>query len=434
MAREKSTHVDDPVKVGERLKEAREAAGLTQRALSFPGCTSAYISRIENGARVPSFQLLREFATRLDVSADYLATGVSAPPPLSELEEAELLLRLGQHKEAEEIFTRWASKERHRGQALAGLGSLAYHEGDLERAADFLSEARELLGERWRLHPSTVETLIRTLAASGRLEEAVAAATAALASTTDEEPVARERFQVLLANALIDGGAYGRAIEILGDALGRAHEQGSEPIRLAQLLWTQSRLHAARGEHDLAGDYARRAVAVVDLTEFAAYSARARQVVAYIENERGDPDAAILALDEGWSAMEQSSDTNLKVIYIIERARALAAKGQIDDARELAVNALETTAGLGPIDRARALTTVGDVLALSGAEDIALRVFSEAAADLEQIGSPMARDVLTKWADLLERLGRRDEGFDILKRALAPTRTARESSQQRRVP
>ena len=36
MPRRKSTHVDDPVAVGRRLREARERAGLSQRQLSFP--------------------------------------------------------------------------------------------------------------------------------------------------------------------------------------------------------------------------------------------------------------------------------------------------------------------------------------------------------------------------------------------------------------
>ena len=55
--------------------EARERAGLSQRQLSFPGCSPAYISRIEAGDRIPSLQLLRKMGQRLGVSEDYLATG-----------------------------------------------------------------------------------------------------------------------------------------------------------------------------------------------------------------------------------------------------------------------------------------------------------------------------------------------------------------------
>src|ERR671936_872818 len=71
------TYVDDPVALGERLKAAREQAGLSQRQLAFPGCSAVYISRIERGERVPSLQLLRELGRRLCVHEDYLATGAA---------------------------------------------------------------------------------------------------------------------------------------------------------------------------------------------------------------------------------------------------------------------------------------------------------------------------------------------------------------------
>src|SRR3954447_16759892 len=96
MPRRPSTHVDDPVAVGHRLRKAREAAGLTQRDLSFEGCTAAYVSRIEARARVPSLQILHEFARRLDVRPEYLATGSDkSDDPSSDLLEAEVALRLG---------------------------------------------------------------------------------------------------------------------------------------------------------------------------------------------------------------------------------------------------------------------------------------------------------------------------------------------------
>jgi transcriptional regulator with XRE-family HTH domain len=73
--RERIPHVDDPAAVGRRLTEAREAVGLSQRELAFPGCTPAYVSRIERGERVPSLQVLRELAGRCGVSETFLAWG-----------------------------------------------------------------------------------------------------------------------------------------------------------------------------------------------------------------------------------------------------------------------------------------------------------------------------------------------------------------------
>ena len=89
------SHVDDPAAVGRRLRDARVAAGLSQRQLSFPGCSAAYISRLEAGDRVPSLQLLRKLALKLNADEQYLATGVERieqTPP--ELVDAEVERRL----------------------------------------------------------------------------------------------------------------------------------------------------------------------------------------------------------------------------------------------------------------------------------------------------------------------------------------------------
>src|SRR3954452_1914187 len=83
--------------IGERLRRLRLERNLSQRELSSPGVSYAYISRIEAGARRPSVKALRKLARKLGVSAEYLETG----SPLSDadvrelrLVDAELALRL----------------------------------------------------------------------------------------------------------------------------------------------------------------------------------------------------------------------------------------------------------------------------------------------------------------------------------------------------
>jgi transcriptional regulator with XRE-family HTH domain len=73
--RARTPHYDDPAAVGRRVREARDAAGVSQRELSFPGCSAAYISRIERGERIPSLQVMREIARRTGVSEQALAFG-----------------------------------------------------------------------------------------------------------------------------------------------------------------------------------------------------------------------------------------------------------------------------------------------------------------------------------------------------------------------
>src|SRR3954454_16472891 len=153
MPKQKSTHVDDPAAVGRRLREARERARYSQRDLALPGCSAAYISRIEAGARIPSLQLLRELGRRLGVSADFLATGTDLEPAEQReraFVEAEVALRLADRDHARELYSealRSAGAGLERGRALAGLGQLAYEEGDRREAIEVLEEALALLGE-----------------------------------------------------------------------------------------------------------------------------------------------------------------------------------------------------------------------------------------------------------------------------------------------
>jgi transcriptional regulator with XRE-family HTH domain len=61
--------------VGERLKRLRDERGLSQRQISSPGVSYAYISRIEAGARTPSVKAIRLLAEKLGVTPEYLETG-----------------------------------------------------------------------------------------------------------------------------------------------------------------------------------------------------------------------------------------------------------------------------------------------------------------------------------------------------------------------
>src|SRR5919204_335048 len=155
------TYVDDPAALGERLKAAREKAGLSQRQLAFPGCSAVYISRIERGQRIPSLQLLRELGRRLGVSEDYLAHGVD-PSESDPLLEADVALRLDQFELAEHLYAQALETARdgvERGRALAGLAQLSFREGRVEEAIEPLEEAVALLDDQTVDYPAAAETL-----------------------------------------------------------------------------------------------------------------------------------------------------------------------------------------------------------------------------------------------------------------------------------
>src|SRR5262249_53433734 len=147
-------HVDDPHAVGRRLKDARLAAGLSQRELSFPGCTAVYICRIERGDRVPSLQILRELARRAGGEEGWLARG-EVSTGIDPLVEAEVALRLDQLELAEHLYSQaleGAGERTVRARALGGLGEIDVHAGRIGEAIEKLEEAIELLGDTFVDH------------------------------------------------------------------------------------------------------------------------------------------------------------------------------------------------------------------------------------------------------------------------------------------
>jgi len=117
--RERIPHVDDAGAVGDRLRIARTAAGLSQRELAFAGCSAAYISRIERGERVPSLQVLRELARRCDLSETYLAWG------REEIDEgvSRELRTLAEARTKPELLAAYAALGRAATRAARGLAT-----------------------------------------------------------------------------------------------------------------------------------------------------------------------------------------------------------------------------------------------------------------------------------------------------------------------
>src|SRR5437016_2183183 len=91
--------------IGQRLRGLRTERRFSQRELSSPGVSYAYISRIEAGTRQPSVKALRKLARKLGVTADYLETGSDLTATAQRelhLADAEIRLRLDEDREAAE--------------------------------------------------------------------------------------------------------------------------------------------------------------------------------------------------------------------------------------------------------------------------------------------------------------------------------------------
>lgn len=422
MPRRPSTHVDDPVAVGERLRQARKAAGLTQRELSFEGCTAAYVSRIEAGARVPSLQILREFARRLGVSADHLATGGPYDEDLSsDLLEAEVALRLGDEKVARELYET-ARDEAGSPTALAraqlGLGQLALRRGDVSRGIALLEQALDS-GE---LAPGDASVAASALgpsyAAQSRFDEAFA-----LFERFLDEARARGdhfdhlRFALLLANAYADHGDHARAHATVGEVVDLARKT-VDPMLRASLYWSQSRVHLSQGDPDRAVEYAQLAMVTLKASEQTLEATRALLLLAYIENDRGNPETALELVDEGEPIMVAAGEATDAAMFTIERARALSALGEGDQAAELLLGITPRLSAAAPRDAARAYSAVADVFRRQGDAARALELY-ELAVEQAPAANKYVAEALTAMAEIYEDRGDTQRALELLKQALA---------------
>jgi tetratricopeptide (TPR) repeat protein len=422
MPRRPSTHVDDPVAVGRRLRKAREAAGVTQRDLAFEGCTAAYISRIEAGARVPSLQILHEFARRLGVRPEYLATGSQDPDDLSsQLLEAEVALRLEDEDLAEELYEAAraaADLPADLAQAQLGLGRLALRRGKIANGIALLEQALDS-GE---LGPgdasAAANALGRSYASQNRYDEAFA-----VFERFFDEARARDdhfdqvRFGVLLANAYVDHGDYARAHATLGQILDVAR-QTVDPLLRASLYWSQSRVHLSEGEPDRAAEYARLALATLRASEQTLEAARALLLLAFIENDRGNPTAALELVDEGEPIVAAAGEATDAAMFEVERARALSALGEPEEAAEILLGIVPRLNAAAPRDAVRAYSAVADVFRKQGDLARALELY-ELAVEQAPVADRHVVAALTAMAEIHEELGNGDMALELLKQALA---------------
>jgi tetratricopeptide (TPR) repeat protein len=424
MPRRSSTHVDDPQAVGQRLRKAREEAGLTQRNLAFPGCTAAYISRIEAGARVPSYQILREFARRLGVSADYLATGANDLSENDPLFAAELAARLGDKAEAETMYRGMIEGGGNRelvARARAGLGLMAFEAGEHELAIELLEQALAEMPARADT-AFAADRLGRAYALTGRFEEALAIFGRYLAEARERrDPLDTVRFAVLLANTQIDRCDYRAAETLLSEILDEARG-AADPTDRAWIYWTQSRLHSSQDEPELASRYARQALAILEQTEHTRYAANAFLLLATLENDQGHSVEALALIEQAAPAVKASGNRYDMGRLELERARAELGLGHKEEAASRVLGSLPLLSDTSPTNAGRSYALAASIFNELGDQAKALELY-ELAAESFPAQDRHSAEVYTAMAEIAEGAGRKDDALDYLKRALA-ARTA----------
>jgi tetratricopeptide (TPR) repeat protein len=225
------------------------------------------------------------------------------------------------------------------------------------------------------------------------------------------------RFAVLLANALIDRGNFGEAEQTLGQTLALARDS-RDPILRARLYWSQSRLHLEQNDLKTATRYAQRALDILELTEQTTYTARAHQLLAHIELDRGHAEKALGLLEEAWPLIADNGSKLERAQFRLEEARALAALGERDRAASLAMSISGQLSDANPEDAGRSYAVLAQIFESVGDTSRAHELYELAIELLERNPNRYLVEVYAWLAELLEREGRQDEAYDVLKRAV----------------
>jgi tetratricopeptide (TPR) repeat protein len=141
------------LRLGERLRQLRVAAGMTQTDLAGERFSKEYVSQIERGKTRPTPETIQWLAGRLGVDAGFLANGVSADERGrvdAALARADALLEARRNDEALEEYERIRPAVLATGapeleaRALSGEATVRMRGGEVREAIALLERARAL--------------------------------------------------------------------------------------------------------------------------------------------------------------------------------------------------------------------------------------------------------------------------------------------------
>ena len=429
MARVSSTRprVDDsPLarKIGERLKKARLAAGLTQTQLAQPRYTKAYVSALENGLSRPSMAALNHFSARLGIPASQLIN--DEPAGWARL-EADLLLACGRWHEAIAAYhdlLETSPSAGARAELLRGLAEALVRAGQVGEAITLATESAELFRAGHRDADAALAEYWLSAAHFQRENTAEAKAIlhsilARVRTGLNVEPDFQARLLMALSTNESREGNHAAALAYLEEVRGLAADLDDR--RRASYLYDLAYNYREIGDFEAA---VRAGIASLELFR----RGEAERESGALEN---DLSLSYLALGNTTKAAELAGSARARferlddqwwLAFVLDsQARIAMARGEAEAAARQAGDALtlarRTENKKAAVDAlltiARARTALGDVAGGLAASEMAGELARAA-------GSPMlVRKALGEWADALAASGDHERAFALMREALA---------------
>ena len=426
---------------GDRIRELRIAAALSQTALAGDSFSPSYISLIEGGRREPTEAALGVLAERLDTTIEYLRHGESGRSEAKarlEIDYAKRALVSGQPVEA---------RERMLALDLAVIAPAIHTEilvtlarafeglGDLEASIGVLEPLLKRVRARGHhLDAATIATdLVISYLQAGDLhrsvelgEQVITELEAAALVGTDEHL----RLGATILWAYVERGdllfATHRAAQLIeqADALGSLRGRGS-------VYWNAAMVAEERHDYALAQRYTSRALALVGESGSSRDIARLRIHYAWLllRAEPAEPRAALEQIGMAVPALAVIGSEADVAFGEIESSRAYLMLGEVSRAEEAARRAIERLGEKPRLDTCRAQLVLGDALLARDDERGAADAYQWAADMLGMMAA--SRQSAAAWRELGDRYLARG---DIAGAARAFDRALREAGLRPTVP
>lgn len=409
-------------RIGERIRAARQAAGLSQRQLAAGRFTGAYISALEKGIAKPSMASLAYISERLGIPIRHFLD--DAKPTWTRLEAdvrlasgdwkaaldayrkllddttdkraraeilrgtAEALCRLGRGpeaigpaSEAVELFAE-LKREADEARALYWLGAAHYYRSDMAEARsilrDLLERLRGGLGVEADFRGRVLTALALVESAEGDEERALAHLEEAKNLADEFDDRRRATFLFALSRSYHEAGDLEAAIRLgnQGLALYQAADAESEAAALDNSL---AITHLRMGQTDRARQYAVQARAAAERLDDRALLSHVMDTQASIALADKDYAGAMAMTDDAARLAEEINNLPALVSTHVTRARVQLGMDQREEATKSYERAVELLRRHGPKGRLQqVLREWADILSTAGDHARANELYREA--------------------------------------------------------
>jgi tetratricopeptide (TPR) repeat protein len=428
-------------RLGERLRELRIAAGLTQTALAGDRFSKEYVSQIERGKTRPTQETITWLAQRLGVDPSFLQSGVSSDERSrveASLARAEALVEAHRDEDAIEEFTALRTlaptsfTPELELRALAGESWARMETGEVRQALELLERARTIADAPFfsdvdradvlyriglcRLRLSSVSTAVSlftealTLAESSDLPcdalraDILSRRSACYRRQRDFEAAREDVERALeLSTAIDDRRSMARVYmqaSLVAERMGHwvlartyaekakvLYEELEDKRRVAGLLNNLGGLHLMLGKPEQAIEFLKTSFGTALDTDNMDVAAQAAGSLASVHLQLGEFDQAEQLARQALSILDGRDDFLHEIAPTqLVLGRALMEQGNLTEA-ETWLRASDASAEqLASVShRAAAWIAIGDLVGRAGDEHEAARLYRSAAEALQDV-------------------------------------------------